>query len=119
MIKQPGALYAELLLSLMKRAESYRVRLLRLSSPEREQELHKISKELAQENEAVQNSVCVVLEGFRPAESSFAHEELTFLQKARQERPSQDYEKTRCMRLAAQVVTHWGLRIVQHYGWDG
>jgi len=53
---------AELKRRLMERAESYRVRLLRLDSAGREQELNKISQELAQEEQAVQNCAYVVLE---------------------------------------------------------
>ncbi len=61
---------AELKLRLMERAESYRVRLLRLDSAGTEQELNKIPQELAQEEQAVQNYAYVVLECFRPAISS-------------------------------------------------
>ncbi|KAK0834139.1 hypothetical protein LTR03_014560 [Friedmanniomyces endolithicus] len=109
---------AELKLRLMERAESYRVRLLRLDSAGREQELNKISQELAQEEQAVQNCAYVVLECFRPAISSSAYKELTMMQETGQQRPSWDYERTRCVRLVAKVVTRWSLRVVQHYGWD-
>ncbi|KAK0302059.1 hypothetical protein LTR82_018019, partial [Friedmanniomyces endolithicus] len=67
---------AELKLRLMERAESYRVRLLRLDAAGREQELNKISQELAQEEQAVHYCAYVVLECFRPAISSPAYEEL-------------------------------------------
>ena len=109
---------AELKLRLMERAESYRVRLLRLDSAGRERELNKISQELAQEEQAVQNCAYVVLECFRPAISSSAYKELTMMQETGQQRPSWDYERTRCVRLVAKVVTRWSLRVVQHYGWD-
>ncbi len=49
-----NGLDTELKRRLMERAESYRVRLLRLDSAGREQELNKISQELAQEEQAVQ-----------------------------------------------------------------
>jgi len=45
---------AELKRRLMERAESYCVRLLQLDLAGREQELNKISQELAQEEQAVQ-----------------------------------------------------------------
>ncbi|KAK0952977.1 hypothetical protein LTS01_024592 [Friedmanniomyces endolithicus] len=109
---------AELKLRLMERAESYRVRLLQLDSAGREQELNKISQELAQEEQAVQNCAYVVLECFRPAISSSAYKELTMLQETGQHRLSCDYETTRCARLVAKVVTRWSLRVVQHYRWD-
>ncbi len=109
---------AELKRRLMERAESYRVRLLRLDSAGREQELNKISQELAQEEQAVQNCAYVVLECFRPATRSPAYKELIMLQVTGQQRLSWDYERTRCVRLVARVVTHWSLSIVQHYRWD-
>jgi len=109
---------AELKLRLMERAESYRVRLLRLDSAGREQELNKISQELAQEEQAVQNCAYVVLECFRPAISSSAHKELTMMQETGQQRPSWDYERTRCVRLVAKVVTRWSLRVLQQL-WMG
>jgi len=48
-----NGLATELKRRLMERAESYRVRLLRLDSAEKKQELNKISQELAQEEQAV------------------------------------------------------------------
>jgi len=65
-MEQPNVLHAEVQLSLMRRVESYRVRLLPFGPAEREQELVKISEELAQEEQALQNCAYVVLEGFRP-----------------------------------------------------
>ncbi|KAK4551733.1 hypothetical protein LTR86_010926 [Recurvomyces mirabilis] len=93
----------ELRLCMLRKVESYRLRLLPLKPADKARELHKISQELVLGQQVAQNCASVVLQSFRPVTGSLAYKNLVALEQTGQQDALWNRESG---------------RLLMHYGWQ-